>query len=97
MLQTGPLSRCPRFGAKTDVLGNLRNVRFTPEKRTWRQDGCDVCFVPKADNRVDCSIRKEEPPDVVRGFVVQMLFGRSVELIVKHETPIAPSVRRQAY
>ena len=59
---------------------------------------------------VDCSIRKEEPPDVVRGFVVQMLFGRSMELIVqpnahdvevgtatpvKHETSIALSVRCQ--
>jgi hypothetical protein len=60
--------------------------------------------VPKADIRVDCSVRKEEPPDVVRGFVGQMLFGRSAELIVqpdahdvevgtatpvKHETSIA--------
>src|SRR5260370_20490376 len=72
----------------------------------------DVRFVPKVDIRVDCSIRKEEPPDGVRGFVVQMLFGRSVELIVqpnahdvevgtaspvKHETSIALSVRCQKH
>src|SRR5260370_17798272 len=74
--------------------------------------GSPVEILSRLDWRFDCSIRKEEPPDGVRGFVVQMLFGRSVELIVqpnahdvevgtaspvKHETSIALSVRCQKH
>jgi hypothetical protein len=43
------------------------------------------------------AIPKEEPPDVVRGFIVQWRMMLKLVMPVKHGTPIALSVRSKAY
>jgi hypothetical protein len=95
------------FGAWTQRAAVSGATRLAhPSGRAFRH----VRFVSKVDIRSIVPSEKKEPPDGVRGFVVQMLFGRSVELIVqpdahyvevgtqtpvKHKTSIALSARCQ--
>src|SRR5262249_50781171 len=74
--QTGDVGNGLVLGDRTELMSALGHRRTSAHVRVMsalppRADitaaQTNVCIVPKADIRVDCSIRKEEPPDVVRG------------------------------